>query len=611
MKNKVLKIISLSSLGAMVVSIGAAFAVRESKKAIQKIKASTYSMVLDNSNSPTLVAGTGTMVDDKQVTWEYSGAQNFATGHVSLQHEGYMGITSTSSWGITGIESIVVDYTATTGELWLLKSIDGNTWYEGEILTDDVESTAVNGWRFIRLFNYDESDNTVDINSVTINYSCSGATSSDDVDLTSDIDIVHAVSTNLSASAETDHFCGNNSTRAIRLTNTSATTYGTSHDAKISLGKTYTFDELKYQVLEFDYYHTEKGGNGSGYPQIKPLKNYGDISDSVTVTSGNYPSCYTDFDANWWHISIPFSAMLPTAEDSQQVNSIRIYDYNIYKTAQDIGGFVVIDNLRITSGQPSVAFESDSVVVDINDTHTLKPIIIGSPRGASFVSNDTDIVTVDNNGVLTPVAAGTTSVTANYCIGYNRQHIATNITVKVVDPSSLYSTGNLATISTVTVLNSAPITIQAVNNEHYGSGIKLTFTGTGTASQYVLRFDLPANVKIKGDNQSAKFNMTAKYGITTGGYYYTNGQRYRLTSGSTRVSNDAVQASNFSPTASGNSDDFYHYSCDVSAFGISSGAKDTSTFDSLELMIRPAAAINDTMEFYGVEFSNIVDYTLK
>ena len=104
--------------------------------------------------------------------------------------------------------------------------------------------------------------------------------------------------------------------------------------------------------------------------------------------------------------------------------------------------------------------------------------------------------------------------------------------------------------------------------------------------------------------------MTAKYGIS-GDYYYTNGQRYRLTDGATRVSNDAVQASNFSPVASGNSDGFYHYSCDVSAFGISSGAKDTSTFDSLELMIRPAAVANDTMEFYGVEFSGITDYTLK
>ena len=159
-------------------------------------------------------------------------------------------------------------------------------------------------------------------------------------------------------------------------------------------------------------------------------------------------------------------------------------------------------------------------------------------------------------------------------------------------------------------MNGAPITVQDINDANYGNGIRLTFTSAGTASSYVLYFNLPARLKIKGENQYGKFEMYAKYGITTSGYYYTNGHRYRLTDNGTRISNDQIQPSNFNPVASGNSDNVYHFTADISAFGISSGAQDTSEFNRLELMIRPAANVNDTMEFYGVEFSNITDYTL-
>ena len=100
MNKKLLKTISFASLSAIVIAAGVAFAFQNGKQEIQKLKASSYSTVLNNGNSPTLVAGEGTMVDSKKVTWEYSGAQDFASGHVSLQHEGYMGIASISSWGV-------------------------------------------------------------------------------------------------------------------------------------------------------------------------------------------------------------------------------------------------------------------------------------------------------------------------------------------------------------------------------------------------------------------------------------------------------------------------------------------------------------------------------
>ena len=256
---------------------------------------------------------------------------------------------------------------------------------------------------------------------------------------------------------------------------------------------------------------------------------------------------------------------------------------------------------------------ASNVSLKVKGTYQVKTSI--EPADATnqtltYTSANPNIATVDANGLITGVAEGTTNITATYSIGYNRTQIEKTVSVKVTDPSSKYSTGNLAATSSVAIMNNAPITVEAVANANYGNGIKLTFTGDGTASQYVLRFNLPADVKLKGDNQYATFEMTAKYNIT-GSYNYTNGQRYRLCNNATRVSTDQVQASSFNPVVSGNDDGFYLYSCNVSDFGISSGAGDDATFDNLELMIRPAAKAGDTMEFYGVEFGNISEYTLK
>lgn len=571
------------------------------------------SILLDSSTKPSLSAGSGVLVDAKGVKWEYSNASSILDGHVKLGHQGYMGVASDSSYGITGIESITVSFTGQSGsELWLLKSLDGSTWYEGELLTSGVASTAANDWRYVRLFVYDESLNGIGIGSVSMSFSCSGVSSTDDVDLMADLDNITSVSSNLSKSEEETITCGD-SLKAVRLTNITETTYGKSHDAKISLGKSYTFGELKGKVIEFDYYHAEKGGKGSGQPQIKPLKNGNDISGSVKITSGNFPSCYSDVDEDWWHVNVPVSSMLPNATDDQIVNGIRVYDYNIYKTAQDIGGFVVVDNMRITSGVPSVSFASDEIYVNLGETVELEAQITGTLTSKSFVSTDDSIASVDVDGVVTGEAIGTTTITCNYYIGCTRQLCSKVVTIKVVDPASKYNSGNLAQLNSVTVLNSAPIAVTAVNNEHYGDGIKVTFTGAGTASQYVLRFTMNARMLIKGDNQNADFAMTVKYGITSGApsYSRTNGQRFRLTNNGTRYSNDGVQASNFTSVASGNDDDFYHYTAKVSAFGISSGAKDTSEIDSLELMIRPAAVVDDYIEFYGVSFYNVTDFTLK
>ena len=97
---------------------------------------------LNADNSPELLSdNTGTMVDENGVTWEYNNAEDYATGHVTINNGGYFGVSSSSSWGIAGIQSLRVDYTADTqSELWLLTSIDGLDWGEQLILEDNIRT---------------------------------------------------------------------------------------------------------------------------------------------------------------------------------------------------------------------------------------------------------------------------------------------------------------------------------------------------------------------------------------------------------------------------------------------------------------------------------------
>ena len=120
-------------------------------------KATQSPMVLDSSNAPTISGGSAVVTDIKNVTWEYSGAANKANYHVSLDHQGYFGIKSTTAWCYTKIEGITVTFTGTsTSELWLLTSVDGLEWHEHETLTSGTETTSANDWRFIRFYHYDD-----------------------------------------------------------------------------------------------------------------------------------------------------------------------------------------------------------------------------------------------------------------------------------------------------------------------------------------------------------------------------------------------------------------------------------------------------------------------
>lgn len=70
--------------------------------------ASAHNITLNIDNSPDLSNGEGTQ-DINGVKWEYYNASENETGHVSLGHQGYAGVASTTDWGYTGIDSITAN----------------------------------------------------------------------------------------------------------------------------------------------------------------------------------------------------------------------------------------------------------------------------------------------------------------------------------------------------------------------------------------------------------------------------------------------------------------------------------------------------------------------
>ena len=172
MNKKALLIVSL--LFPPLIVAGAAF----TNSSFSITRATNSNVVLDSSNSPTLSSGAGTITDAKGVVWNYYNASDCASGHVSIGHQGYVSMASiTSTWGYTGIEELTVDFSATANcEFWLLKSVDGVEWHEVTILTSNTSVTSLEGWRYVRFYNYTTDSTNVDINSVSISFTCSGVT---------------------------------------------------------------------------------------------------------------------------------------------------------------------------------------------------------------------------------------------------------------------------------------------------------------------------------------------------------------------------------------------------------------------------------------------------
>ena len=377
--------------------------------------------VLNNDNAPTLSAGEGTMVDEKNVTWEYHNASDNPSGHVSLGHEGYFGISSSTSWGFTGIQSITVNFTkGTDGELWLLKSTNGtsNEWSEVEQLTTGQATTNANGWRYIRFYYYDTNSTTANISFVTITYSCEGISSTDDVDLAT-VDNVTAI-TALEAHRETDAISSRgDSTEAVRFTSSGSGTASFTFSLKEN---DLTVGDIQLGKVEFDFYHADNNTK----PGVQIMNN----NAGVGTKQDSSKSCYkvTNVDNYWWHIEVHISAMIPPMsgwnsqeqpiDKNKPVNGIKIFS-----------GICVIDNLKITYSPSSLGNFNGTNTMKLSDAkpYWFKISWVGTFHSAVFTFNRPIAEQVEMSETvlspfyITPLEAGSVEVTATLVVGYNRQ----------------------------------------------------------------------------------------------------------------------------------------------------------------------------------------------
>ena len=331
-----------------------------SKNTIRPLSAASPT-TLNSSNSPTnLSDGSGSMIDDKQVKWEYYHAVDNPSGHISLQHQGYFGVASDTQWGYTRITSVSVNYTSgSLGELWLLKSANGIEWHEAKLLKeadDDTSSSAsstdANNWRYIRFYFYDATENeTIDIDSVSISYDCNSATTvsgPEDVDSALDTN-VHATN-GLSHSSETLSLSPNSvGGEAVRFTKTGSS----STNLTIKFNNTYTFGSTVNNKIEFDIW-TQNVLYGKTIEVLSTSSSY----TSAKITAGGTNIFQNDGDVyiwtalgnDWYHAELPLTQIytsisgygnkdIPsTSTRDSQFNAIRIN-----------AGNCVIDNLRIVA----------------------------------------------------------------------------------------------------------------------------------------------------------------------------------------------------------------------------------------------------------------------
>ena len=381
---------------------------------------------LDSSNSPELTNGEGTMEDSKGVTWEYHNAADYASGHVSIGHKGYFGISSNSNYGVSGIQSLKVDYTADAqSELWLLTSIDGTEWGEQLILQDNESTTLAKNWKYIRFYNYSSSDSSIDIDCLYLDRVCAETVASEDVDSARASKVV-SHSNNLTVYEETTDVSPlGGSIEAVRFEKSGKE----SSTVTFSLWRTYTCLEVANQKLEYDLKVTTNYG--------KTVELLGNNKTVGLVINSNDASSFisTPLGDNWYHIEIPMNTFFSFISG---YNNDNVPPNNLATTVIDSVKFNVgtstIDNLRISGSQCSMGFfNSPRYTPTVGSALWVKVSWVGVLHSCTLTCNDETVAkplpTTDEHlkhaspFYIKCLSAGSVTVTVTLVVGYNRQQL--------------------------------------------------------------------------------------------------------------------------------------------------------------------------------------------
>lgn len=398
-------------------------------------KATPYTLTLDSSNSPDLSGGNGSMVDEHNVTWEYHNASSFANGHITIGADGYFGVSSSSIYGYTGIDGITVNFNQ--GELWLLKSVDGVHWNEGEVVTSGEASHNADNWRYIRFYSYAD---TVSVTSVSFVYSCSGIGKAEDID-SAKADNVISVSTNIDyerTTAAEDLSPNSDGGEAIKFTKTAAEPKAT--EITIGFNRTYTIREIKDLKIEFDM-------KTSNINYEKTVQLLGENFNSSSINSKKHSAYHcTSLGNSWYHIEVPvvcyatfISGYKATPKD-EDVPANKLAEKEVDRIKINAGD-CIIDNLRFGGTPTELGIYNNQAATSVGGHFWIKVAWTGELHNVSMTfepSNVAEQILPDDPNILNGspfyvrgLEQGNVEITVTVESGYNHQTRTITKTLKV------------------------------------------------------------------------------------------------------------------------------------------------------------------------------------
>jgi hypothetical protein len=399
------------------------------------VRASAYTATFNHNNAPTLDEhGDATITDHRGIIWEYHNATSYADGHISLNHEGYFGISQSSPYGLKGIEAITPDFvTDGNAELWLLRSPAGaEDWGEDKVLESQEVAHGADGWQYVRFYNYASDGSSIDINSIIINYSCETISGSDDTDQAI-VDNVIKKSNTVSLSMEYGETSPRgDSVQALKITNTNGTSSG-NREVYIDLGDSYSGEYclLRSEKIEFDYYHSKRGGDSANpsYPLVTLANGKTKLPNQIEQganTAKHNAYTATPINSDWWHIECYISSILAPnlhtdvheAISSLVINDPKIYDYD------DQVAYAIIDNVRVRTLEPQATLSNNTSSFKLGgDDFMMRENYCGALYGRVAVSSDETKATVRVEPDFTyvhAVAKGKVEISITYTLGYSR-----------------------------------------------------------------------------------------------------------------------------------------------------------------------------------------------
>lgn len=401
--------------------------------ALRLSRATGTSVVLNNSNAPTLVGGNDDRIDDKSITWEYRNCTSYASGHVKINSGGYFGISSTSIYGYTGINDLSVNFTkGGNGELWLLTSYNGTDWNEMKEFKDEdngVATTLADNWRYIRFYNYAPDNSQISITSVSFDYTCEGVSAIEDNDGALPGNVLY-VTDNLTYSLETQDLSPRcTGTKAVRFTKSG----NASSEIIISFGRTYVAGDVATKKIEFDM----KTSNIVYGKTLQLMNGTADTDKVGTVVKSNDHSSYkcTNIEDDWYHIEVPISCLYSLISGYYNVNTQKRVDMpgNIatkeFCAIKINAGACVIDNLRITSSDLELGIYNNYSTGSVGAAYNwLKVSYVGKLRSCTMTFDDPTIaeqIPVDDPNIkngspfyIRGLSAGTVTITVTVVSGY-------------------------------------------------------------------------------------------------------------------------------------------------------------------------------------------------